>query len=541
MSDPENTARFSPRSTKLVAGPRNDAPDSGSIGTSAHDKPAAELTPKSSEADFEDKASTEEKATEDRISRRTREARLRSLHRKSEVDNEHAADGSPRNWRSAYQDRDRVPAELSSTADTTQIYGEGHDRLLEDRAGELTSRRSQTRLRGIPSLPAKFQEAAAKIPPLPQRGRVRSYITIFSFVLCVLLPTAVVGIYYLFYASNQYVSSFKFVVRDARTAAAGTTQAGGLTSLFGAGSSSNPLENYMVAEYITSRQAVEALQSKIGVMGLYSYADVDWVARFGKDQPIEKFMSYWQRMVSAGYDQITGIGTAQVRAFTPKDAYEIASMLVSLSEQLVNNIANKPQQDAIRFAEADLKRGEDRLKAIRQELNEFRNKEQVIDPQASVVTSNVLLAQTLRANISQLQTELSALAKQKLSPDAPASQALQSRIKATREQLAAVEGQVANGRDGSNSLSRVVAKFELLELERQFAQNMVQSLMQNLEQARAAALSQHVYVTAFVSPALPQSSTYPKRLLSIFVGAFIFFLFWVVGLLIVRSVREHLT
>lgn len=540
MSDPGNTARFSPRAARIVSGAQNDAPEGGSSGTSPDDKPAAEPTSKSSEADLEEKA-TAEKATEDRISRRTREARLMSLHGQSPVNNEHvAADGRFSNRRDAFQNEDTL-AEFVAMPEGKLSYRERRQRALEARASEVTARRFQTNLKDFPELPANPADAIAKIPPLPQKGRARSYVTIFSFVLCVLLPTAIVGLYYLFYASNQYVSSFKFVVRDARTAAAGTTQAGGLSSLLGAGSSSSPLENYMVAEYITSRQAVDALQSKFGVMGLYSYADADWVARFGKDQPIEKFMSYWQRMVSSSYDQITGIGTAQVRAFTPKDAYEIASALVSLSEELVNNIANKPQQDAVRFAEAELKRGEDRLKAIRQELNEFRNKEQVIDPQASVVTSNVLLAQTLRANISQLQTELSALAKQKLSPDAPASQALQSRIKATREQLAAVEGQVANNRDGGNSLSRVVAKFELLELERQFAQTMVQSLMQNLEQARAAALSQHVYVTAFVSPALPQSSTYPKRLLSIFIAAFVFLLFWTVGLLIVRSVREHLT
>ncbi len=113
-----------------------------------------------------------------------------------------------------------------------------------------------------------------------------------------------------------------------------------------------------------------------------------------------------------------------------------------MSEELVNKIANKPQQDAIRFAEADLKRAEDRLKAIRKDVTDFRNAEQLIDPQSSVVTSNVLLAQTLRANLSQLQTELSSLSTRQHNSNATTIQVLQTRIKATREQLATIEAQV---------------------------------------------------------------------------------------------------
>lgn len=400
----------------------------------------------------------------------------------------------------------------------------------------------QTTLKGPSPLEIPARDETASLHPVPRKGRVRSSATLVSFVLCVLLPTVIVGIYFLFYASNQYVSSFKFVVRDAKTAAAGISQGGALQSFIGTGAaSSNPVENYMVVDYIASRQAVDTLQERIDIMSLYSGDDIDWVARFDKSKPIERFMTYWQRMVTASYDQVTGIGSAQVRAFTPTASYEIANLLVSQSEKLINEIATRPQRDAIRFAEADLKRGEDRLRAIRQELSELRNSEQVIDPQSNVVASNIQLAQTLRTNLSQLQTELLALSQQKLHPDAPANQTLRSRIKATREQLAAVEGQVANRRDGANSLSNVVGKFEQLELDRQFAATMVQSLMQNLEQARAAALAQHVYVTAFIHPALAESSTYPRRFLSVFVATFVLFLFWVLGLLIVRSVRERIT
>lgn len=380
---------------------------------------------------------------------------------------------------------------------------------------------------------------ATVLPPLPQRKRKKSYGTSVSFLLCVLLPVAMVSVYYFGIASNQYVTSFHFAVRDAKSAAAGMS-ASGMPSMFGGAMSPNSEENYIVSDYLTSRQAVEDLERTVPLRQLYSRPDIDWLARFNDSDAMERFVRYWKRMVTASYDQVTGISIAEVRAFTPEDAYLITSELAKLAEKLINEVANRPQWDAVRFAEGEVKRAEDRLKLARGSVTEFRNSERLIDPQASVVTTNVLLAQTLRHNLAQFQTELSGLSQRKLNPDSPVLQTLQSRIKATREQLAEVESQVTTVKNGNTPLSKVVADFEQLDLERQFAQGMVTSAMQSLEHARSQALAQHVYVTPYIQPALPQSSTYPRRLLSVGVAAFGLFLFWLVGLLITRSIREHL-
>lgn len=523
MSDPGNTRLVSLHAVRTASSDRDDNGTALSR-SEANDEQAKmeQALPKQPSEDSPDKQAGTDEPAGPRVSRRMRLARLRALQEKSQRAEGQAADDS------SLENPDAIAA-----ADPA---AEGKPAQSKVPPLPATAKRRQL---ALPA--AEPQDDDVAVLALPQRGRPRPSSTIISFVLCVLLPLAAIGGYFFFYASNQYVSAFKFVVRDARTAATGTSQASGLQSLFGATSASSPVENYMVADYLMSREAVDTLQAKIKVISLYSRPDIDWFSRFGAGQPVERFMNYWPRMVSASFDSITGIGSAQIRAFTPEDAYQIARHLVSQSEELVNAIANKPQQDAIKFAEADLKRAEDRLKAIRKDLNELRNTEQVIDPQTNVVASNILLAQTLRANLSQLQTEMSSLSKQKLNADAPAIQILQSRIRATREQLAAVESQVAYGRDGYTPLSSVVGKFEQLELERQFAANMVQSLMQNLENARAAAMAQHVYVTAFITPALPESSTYPRRLLSMMLAALILFLLWLVGLMAVRSVREHLT
>ena len=380
----------------------------------------------------------------------------------------------------------------------------------------------------------------SEFPTLHGISRPRSYAKLVSFVVCVIFPVLLVSIYYVFFASNQYVSEFRFAVTDSNSSSAAVNATSGLSSLLGGITAPNSSQNYLVTDYLTSREVVDQLQSKVNVIKLYSKPSIDWWARFNSSRPIEKFVPYWQSMFTASYDPVTGLAIAQVRAFSAKDANLIASELVKLAEQLVNDIATRPQKDAVRYAENEVRRAENQLKNVRAEMTAYRNKENVIDPNSSVVTSNVTLAQSLRASLVQLQTQLSSLLQQHISKTAPAAQVLQSRIDATKKELSTVESTISKTTNGNRPLSNVVGRYEQLNLELQFAQNMVTSTMQTLEQTRANAAAQHLYITPYVRPTIPESATYPKRISSILLFAFYCITIWLLGMLLFRSIREHM-
>lgn len=360
--------------------------------------------------------------------------------------------------------------------------------------------------------------------------------TFGTFAAVVLLPVAAASVYYAFIASNQYVAEFRFTVKDAspRGASAGNS----LMSLFGGISGTNNFDNYLVIDYLMSRQAVDQLAQRIDITKLYSGDSIDWLSRYNAGKPVEAFVSYWKGKITARYDQITGLAIAEVRAFTPEDALLISKTLVSLSEELVNAIANRSQVDAVRFAEREVKRAEDRLKETRTKLTAYRNRMGLIDPVTSVAASNSALIQSLRSNLAAMETQLATLMRQNLEPSSPAISVLNNQIRSTRDQLQKVEGTVGQDRDGV-ALSTIMAEFEQLDMERQFAQTLLTGAVQALDAARVSAASQHLYITPYVRPSLPESTTYPKRLTSVFlVGLFAFFV-WVAGLLVVRSIRER--
>ncbi len=247
-------------------------------------------------------------------------------------------------------------------------------------------------------------------------------------------------------------------------------------------------------------------------------------------------------MAKVEYDTIQGSSAAEVRAFTAEDAHLIAKTLLSLAEDLINETVQRPQREAVHYAEVEVKRAEDRLRSVVKELAAFRDQSGVIDPMSNLVTSNSAMAATLRSSIVGLQTEIAALRKQGLNPNSQQIQLQQIKLRAAEDQLKEVEAQVSKAKlSGIRESPRLLRVTSSWSFEREFAKNMLTSTMQSLEQARANAAAKRLYVTAFVRPAQPQMSTYPRRIISVLTVAGASLLLWTISLLLSRSIGEHLT
>ena len=102
-----------------------------------------------------------------------------------------------------------------------------------------------------------------------------------------------------------------------------------------------------------------------------------------------------------------------------------------------------------------------------------------------------------------------------------------------------MEKEVGNDREGNRKLTEIVGRYEELDLERQYAQAFMVAAQQALDQARANAAAQHLYLTPYVLPVLPESALYPKRAQTVIIAALSFLGLWIVGLMVVRSIAEH--
>ncbi|WP_374308531.1 hypothetical protein [Methylocella sp.] len=371
----------------------------------------------------------------------------------------------------------------------------------------------------------------------PEASPRRSTTVRVSFLLCVALPTVLASLYYGFFASNQYFSEFKFSVQASDAQPAGNNAAS--AALGGQAKAGAFLYNFAVIEFVKSRQAIDNVEKIVGLRSRYTTSIADYLARLPGTASIENFVNYWQGMIDATFDMTTGVGVVRVRAFTPQDALDVANALMRQSEALVNEVAQRSRDDAIRFAEEDLGRAEQRLKKVRHDLLEFRNFQRTADPGRDA--SNVMdLGAKLRGDLAQLRSQL-ATASVSMAPNAPTITQLKTKIRSTEEQLRAAASEIGGGGQAADGklYAAQLARYEDLQVERQFAEQLWSANLNALETAKSNAIMQHTYLAAFVQPALAEESIYPKRLLNIALVFGASALFWMCGLLIYYSLRDR--
>ena len=146
----------------------------------------------------------------------------------------------------------------------------------------------------------------------------------------------------------------------------------------------------------------------------------------------------------------------------------------------------------------------------------------------------------LRDDLVRAQAELSTL-KSYMRDDAPTVKVLKARIRSLEAQRTSLAREMTDpDKTRPDTLSRVLGSYEQLESERKFAEASYQLALRGVDQARANADRQHVFIASFIPPRLPEEALYPRRWRSLGTVALIAFAVWGIGGLAAQSVRDHL-
>jgi capsular polysaccharide transport system permease protein len=339
-----------------------------------------------------------------------------------------------------------------------------------------------------------------------------------SFILMVAIPSAGGALYYGFVASDQYVAEAKFTITGGEPP---TTDTFG--SFTGIPAMAIIQDTQIVVNYIHSRAALEKLDNTINIRSLYATSEADRLSRFNPSKPIEKFVRYWEHMADISITLPGGIVDLRVRAFTPEDAMKITSAVLDISENLINEMNDRMNHDALSNAELELDRTSARLTKARIALETARNETGLLDAVKIGDALNKLITDT-RSALLQLQQEYTSQLKY-VSDSAPQMRALKSRIDSTSGQIAELESKLtATKLTSSNepTLAMSMTRFAELDLERKVAERLYAGAAASLEIARLVAEHKMMYLNTFVKPVLPEEPQYPRRGLvstAVFAGA----------------------
>lgn len=353
-----------------------------------------------------------------------------------------------------------------------------------------------------------------------------------ALAVAIAVPTLGIAAYCALWASDIYTSESRFVVRSPERKV--STGLGAL--LQGTGFARAQDDSFVVKEFILSRDALQKLQQKIDVKTKFSDRSADIFSRFAGIDPDDSFEAlhrYYQNKVSVQTDANSSIVTMTVRAFRAEDARDTNRILLEESESLVNRLNERARQDLIRYAQNEVVLAEKAAKGAMLQLTNFRNVQNVVDPDRQ---ATVQLQQ-----IAKLQDELIATTTQlaQLEASTPGNSqiaALRTRSQSLRNEIQKESARVTGGQ---GSLANKAAGIQQLALEADFANKQLASALAGLESARNEAQRQQVYVERIAQPSLPDVAQEPRRLRNVLSTLLLGLIALAILRMLLAGIREH--
>ncbi len=387
----------------------------------------------------------------------------------------------------------------------------------------------------LASRPASLLRSAVRLNALIFR---RFGVLWYTFVLVVCLPAVACFLYLLVLAPDEYESEARFAVRgssDNRNTAI-TDALSALTTAIGGRSTAQ--DSFIVADYIRSRTIIEDLGGKNVIEKVYARPDVDWFSRLGSNRSLEDVWEYWRRKVTAVIDTQSNVLTLRVRAFTPDDAKNLADLIVSRSESLVNEISERARHDALLRAEAEVNLSLQRLAKIRAALLEFRTSSSTIDPASSATSLGETLTALSREKIA-LESNREAL-RGAMDPTAPTIRFLTSQIESIEKQIKILQERLTSKSKDSAAISSQLSVYEDLQLQSQFAEKLFTIAQAGFEKSRAEQDKQQLYLVTIVRPTRPEEASFPRPFVSAGVVFAVCLMLWSMIALVIASIEDHL-
>ncbi|NNF92232.1 MAG: sugar transporter, partial [Boseongicola sp.] len=254
---------------------------------------------------------------------------------------------------------------------------------------------------------------------------------------------------------------------------------------------------------------------------------------------IEDLHDYWGRMVRVTYDDSTGLIEARALAFEPEDARAVTTGIFEESARLVDELSAIAQDDTTEFARQEVERAVERLKGARERMTTFRSVNQIVDPSADLQGQMGLLS-TLEGQLAEALISADLLRESTRETDPRITQAerrivvIEARIAEERMKLGVGQG-VGDGGD----YATLLAEYERLAVDREFAEQAYIAALATYDQALAEARRKSRYVAAHIKPTLAQSAQFPQRWIMVGLVTFFLLTIWSIAVLAFYSFRDR--
>ena len=350
------------------------------------------------------------------------------------------------------------------------------------------------------------------------------------FVWMVMAPLFIAALYYLFIASDRYVSESKLIVRQTGESNTGTVS----LALFGLDNPARADALYL-KEYIHSFDMLDFLDQKFNLRQAYQGKGIDVLSALASDASHEDFLAYYRNHVEVHFDEGSSVITLRVQAFKPGLAQQLSQAIVEQSERFINAISHKIAGEQMLFIEQELAKTKERLQESKEKMLRFQDKHNMLDPGEQAKAMAEFVSQ-MEKDMAVQEAEIRNLLTY-LQEDSYQVIALNNKIESLRQQIAKEKKNLASS--GNNRLNELSSRFQDVRLDVEFMTDVYKITLAAMEKTRVEASKKIKNLVVIASPNLPEEAEYPRRayvLAALFVALML--IFGIVSLA-VATIKEH--
>jgi len=349
------------------------------------------------------------------------------------------------------------------------------------------------------------------------RDKVFSIILMIIIGATLVLPMSASVLYYAFIASPGYASEVRFIVRSS------------VPYLSRDRYSSDSVEpkakiiqdTAILLNYLSSPAIIQDLEKHVDLRHIYGRDDIDRLSRLKADATQDDILKYWKKHYSASVNTKSGIIEMEVTAYTPKEAHDLANLVLKLGEQQVNQLSAGMWNDLLISTQRDVDNATKEVSDLRGKLRDTQNKTGVFDIDMSA-TSIITVLTNIESSIADLKSRRMALA-QSVSASAPQVSEIDRRIAGLEEQAKDLRAKTAGtAADSEGNLADYSSMFNKLNLDVKMAESRLKAAISDLEKVKLVSSLQLVYVDTFTDATVPDTDKYPRVTLNLFLSLLAF-------------------
>ena len=367
-----------------------------------------------------------------------------------------------------------------------------------------------------------------------RRRRKKTGLLLVRLAFFVMLPTFLAGYYFYAIATPMYATKSEFLIIQNE----GSGGAGPLGGLLPTQFATNA-DSIAVQGFLQSKDAMLRLDRDVGFKSHFTQDWIDPIQRLSEEPTNEEAYKVYKKNVKIGYDPTEGMIRMEVAAADPAVSAEFSRQLIDYAEERVNNLSAQKRDDQMRDAREGFERAEGERRAAQEDLVRLQIEGSTLDPEGVIASLRTQIGQ-LETQIIEKRIELQSLLNN-ARPNQSRVDGARGTLQILEDQLAILNNKMTDVSKGENSLAELAARIQIAQADLAARDMMLQSALQQMEQARVEASRQVRYLTVAVQPIESQEPSYPRAFENTILAFLVFAGIYLMISLTASILREQVT